>query len=172
MKNPQTYLLILIFIIFGCSRKEKTELNGVWYNVDSSERENYYEAHITDTGFVVVNQTGLSYLSSYKLKNDTLIQYIRDPFSNRKIIDTMKFEIVRNQDSFGMVNTINPKSNSKWTKIQNIKPFEFYENQSEDTFALGLKKRYFENYVSKFVPENYVDYTMDYFDIDWSLKKE
>ena len=95
---PQTYLLILIFIIFGCSRKEKTQLNGVWYNVDSTERENYYEAHITDTGFVVVNQTGLSYLSSYNIKNDTLIQYIRDPFSNRKIIDTLKFEIVRNQE--------------------------------------------------------------------------
>ena len=172
MKNPQTYLLILTFLVFGCSQNRKSELNGVWYNVDTSGRESYYEAHITDTGFVVVNQTGLSYISSYEFKTDTLIQYIRDPFSNRKIIDTLKFEIERNQDSFKMKNLINAKSNSKWTKIPNIKPFEFYENQSVDTFALGLKKRYYENYVSKFVPENYVNYAMDYFDIDWSLKKE
>ncbi len=172
MKNPQTYLLILIFLIFGCSRKEKTELNGVWYNLDSTEKERYYEAHITDTGFVVVYQSGLSYLSSYEFKSDTLIQYLRDPFSNRKIIDTLKFEVKRNENSFRMVNKIIEKSNSEWTKIPNVEPFEFYENQSMDTFALEFRERYFINYVSKYVPENYVNSTMEYFDLDWSLKKE
>jgi len=172
MTKPQIYLLILIFLIIGCSKKRTTELNGVWYNLDSTENERYYEAHITDTGFVVVYQSGLSYLSSYEFKSDTLIQYLRDPFSNRKIIDTLKFEVEQNKSSFRMLNLINDKANSNWTKIPNLKPFEFYENQSVDTFALEFRKRYFENYVSKFVPENYVKSTMEYFDLDWSLKKE
>ena len=172
MTKPQTYLLILILLIIGCSKKRTSTLNGVWYNLDSTEKERYYEAHITDTGFVVVYQSGLSYLSSYDFKSDTLIQYLRDPFSNRKIIDTLKFEVKRNGNSFIMVNKINEKANSKWTKIPNVKPFEFYENQSVDTFALGFRERYFKNYVSKYVPENYVNSTMEYFDLDWSLKKE
>jgi|GEM_PF-2591474 len=172
MTKTFLYLLILIFILIGCSKKSTTKLNGVWYNLDSTGREQYYEAHVTDTGFVVVHQSGISYISSYEFKSDTLIQYIRDPFSNRKIIDTLRFEIEQHKDSFKMVNLLNKKASSNWTKIPNIKPFDFYENQSVDSFALGFKKRYFDNYVSKFVPDNYVDYTMDYFDIDWSLKKE
>ena len=172
MTKLQTYLLILILLIIGCSKKRTSKLNGVWYNLDSTEKERYYEAHITDTGFVVVYQSGLSYLSSYDFKSDTLIQYLRDPFSNRKIIDTLKFEVKRNGNSFIMVNKINEKANSKWTKIPNVKPFEFYENQSVDTFALGFRERYFKNYVSKYVPESYVNSTMEYFDLDWSLKKE
>ena len=172
MTKPQTYLFILIFLVIGCSKKRTTELNGVWYKLDSTENERYYEAHITDTGFVVVYQSGLSYLSSYELKTDTLIQYLRDPFSNRKIIDTLKFEIERKKESFTMVNLSNPKANSNWTKIPNSKPFEFYENQSLETFAKELRERYFDNYVSKYVPENNVDDTMNHFDLDWSLKKE
>jgi hypothetical protein len=172
MTKPQTYLLILILLIIGCSKKRTSELNGVWYNLDSTEKERYYEAHITDTGFVVVYQSGLSYLSSYEFKSDTLIQYLRDPFSNRKIIDTLKFQVEQKKDSFKMVNLINGKANSKWTKIPNVEPFEFYKNQSVGTFALGFRERYFKNYVSKYVPENYVNSTMEYFDLDWSLKKE
>lgn len=174
MKKLQTYFLILIFLAIGCSQKKTSNLKGVWYYVDSTERGpyHYYEAHITDTGFVVVDERGLSYLATYKYGNDMLTQYLRDPFSNRKIIDTLKFEIKLIKDSLKMINLSNRKANSKWTKIPNEKPFKFYENQSEDTFALELRKRYFENYVSKFVPENYVDNTMDYFDIDWGLKKE
>ena len=171
MEKSQTYLLILILLIIGCSKK-KSKLNGVWYSLDSTKKERYYEAHVTDTGFVVVYQSGLSYLSSFELNADTLIQYTRDPFSNRKIIDTLKFRVKQNKESFEMINLLDGKTNSKWTKIKNLKPFEFYESQSVDTFALKFKERYFDNYVSKFVPENYVNSTMGYFDLDWGLKKE
>ncbi len=37
MKKPQTYLLILILLIN--KGKRTSELNGVWYNLDSTEKK-------------------------------------------------------------------------------------------------------------------------------------
>lgn len=169
--KPTTLLIVLCFALLSCSKYRSHQIKGVWYSLDFTGVEQYFEAHVTDTGFFVVNQGGPEYLASYAYEHDTLTQYLRDFFSNRKIIDTLKFHIEFDHDSLKMINIKNPKANSNWTRIPNVEPFEFYENRSVDTFATALRQRYFHNYVSKFVPENYKPYMMDYFDLDWGLNR-
>jgi hypothetical protein len=61
MKKLKTYLILSIFLFIQCSEKKNFELVGVWKNQDSTRLVNYYEAHITDSEFVVVSESGLSY---------------------------------------------------------------------------------------------------------------
>jgi hypothetical protein len=172
MKKLKTYLILSIFLFIQCSEKKNFELVGVWKNQDSTRLVNYYEAHITDSEFVVVSESGLSYLSSYKIKSDTIIQYLKDHLSNLEIIDTVKFIIEKNNNSIIMRNSSKPELYSEWIKIEGLNPYNFEESKSLKSFALNLKERYFNNYVSKYVPKKGIDDNMKYFDINWKIKKE
>lgn len=172
MKYKAIYPLILFLLLIGCSKQEKLGIKGVWYLTSSEKPDHYSEVHITDTGYVVVRENGLSYLATYRLKSDTLIQYLRDHFVDLKITDTLEFTIERKQDSLELVNVINTEARSKWVRINSVDPYTFGGDQALDSFVQKFRMRYFKNYVSRFVPENFVDKAMHNFDSSWGIQEK
>ena len=80
-------LLFLAVLFCSCSKTDsKADIQGIWYSADPTLADRHYsEVHITDTSLVVVNDVSLSYLSSYKLKTDTLIQYVKDIYNPNRM---------------------------------------------------------------------------------------
>lgn len=126
----------------------------------------YFEAHVTDSAFVVVNDVQLSYISTYKQKGDTLTLYVRDIYTEFEVLDTIRFILTVTQDTLRMANAINPKRTSTWTRIPNTRPFDFFAADSLDQFGIELKKRYRKNYLEIYEPKNIEGHLKD-FDVYW-----
>jgi hypothetical protein len=66
------YLIIGLLFCVSCTEK-RSKIYGAWYTIENFTGIPYYfEAHINDSSFTVINQDGLSYISSYKINGDTL----------------------------------------------------------------------------------------------------
>ena len=133
------------------SCKEKTnKLNGVWYTIENwSETPYYFEAHINDTSFSVINQDGLSYIASYKIKGDILQQYVKDMNIPFEILDTINFQFKKTRDSFTLVNFINTDRFSKWKKIDSVEPVEFLKLDNDKVFSQEFRDRFILNFINK-----------------------
>ncbi len=166
------FLLLLYVLIIGCSRQRSNELVGVWYHIENGSPNHYYEIHVTDTGFVAVNENGISYLSSYTLKSDTLSLTIRDIYNNRKQSGFLVFEVMVVNDSLKMININNRERVTELKRISNLKPFEFYENQPIDSFAKAFKNRYLLNCAAKAWSKKQVDTALAQFDRAWNISKK
>jgi len=144
------YLRIGLLLCVSYSCKEKhSKIYGVWYTVENfADFPYYFEAHITDSTFTVINQDGISYISSYEINGDTLKQYLKDLQNDNKVVDTVDFKLERKLDSFYMKNLYNPKATSSWEKIEKVKPTDF-SNFDENEFSSKFRDRFISNYLTK-----------------------
>lgn len=169
-KMKKIFRLLIPLLIISCQNR-KVEIQGVWYTSDTTRSDrHYYEAHITDSVFLVVDDVQLSYISTYELKGDTLTQYIRDSQNEHVILDTVRFFLTVRQDSMKLVNATNPKKSSSWTKVSNLESFDFFKSNSLEQFAIDLKKRYRKNYLDIYEPQNVETHLKD-FDVYWIKEK-
>jgi len=162
-------LLFLAVLFCSCSKIDsKADIQGIWYTADPTLADRHYsEAHITDTSLVVINDVSLSYLSSYELKTDTLIQYVKDTYNTNRIIDTLKFIVVVTPDSLKIVNAVNRNHLSTWTRIPDLEPVNFSNVESVDPFLRDFRDRYKNNYLEIYKP-NSVDANLKDFDGSWN----
>tara|TARA_R110001592_G_scaffold361940_1_gene674168 strand:+ start:2502 stop:3008 length:507 start_codon:yes stop_codon:yes gene_type:complete len=162
--------ILLLLTTWAC-QNSKSEIQGVWYATNPSAPDrHYFEAHITDTGFVVVNDVTLSYAATYEMYEDTLIQNVRDIYNDFRIYSTVKFMVKVTPDSMKLVNASNPDLSSKWTRISNLEPFDFFAADSLDQFAIELKNRYKKNYLEIYKPQS-IEGNLKDFDVYWIDKK-
>ncbi len=163
-------LFLFIGLLLCTSCKEKpSKIYGVWYTVENfSGGAYYFEAHINDTLFTVVNQDGLSYISSYEINDDTLKQYIKDLQNDYKVFDTVNFTIESTLDSFNMKNLYNPKATSSWKKIEKVTPTDFLIIEDENEFSTQFRERFISNYLSKTKNIN-TKILLQNFDVRWDI---
>ncbi len=156
----------VLLLIWSCQHPNPN-LQGVWYTTDPSLADHhYYEAHITDTTFTVVDDVQLTYVATYERKEDTLVQYLRNIKNDFRVTDTIKFILILTPDSMTMVNAINPNSSSNWTKVSNLTPLNFLDTNSLDQFPIDFRNRYQRNYLEKHEPQNINLHLRD-FDAYW-----
>lgn len=167
------FLLIfyIALLIFTSCKEKSSKIYGVWYTIENFTGIPYYfEGHVNDTSFTVINQDGLSYISSYKINGDTLKQYLKDFQNHYKIIDTVNFKIESTLDSLNMKNLYNPKATSSWKKIDGIKPTDFLNFSNQNEFSNKFRERFISNYLdnTKGVDKKFI---LKNFDDRWNIKE-
>ena len=141
------YLIIGLLFCVSCTEK-RSKIYGAWYTIENFTGIPYYfEAHINDSSFTVINQDGLSYISSYKINGDTLKQFLKDLQNDYKVIDTVDFNLISKLDSFYMKNLYNPKAISSWKKIEKVDPTDFL-NVDENEFSSEFRERFISNFLT------------------------
>jgi hypothetical protein len=165
-------LTFLLFIALCSCKDESSDVYGVWYAYDYTDSElEYIEAHFTDSIVSIVSNLNINYSARYTYEKNILTEYILFGSDLSKPIDTLTFAVKMKVDSMHLKNTSNPTAQSKWKKIEELKPFDYLYSKSLDSFKMGLRGRYIDNYLKVKHP-NRIEQYVEYFDNNWGLNNQ
>ena len=157
-------------MFFSSCEEEPNKIVGVWYTIENyRDMPYYFEAHLTDTSIIVVNQDKLSYVASYFVKSDTLKQYVKSMHWPFQVIDTINFRLKISKDSLSLVNFSNPEKFSSWKKIDKVEPSDFLSNTSENELLNQFRDRFIYNYLNKTTNLN-KEILLKNFNDNWNLE--